>query len=112
MVLQCAGNRRKEMGAIKPVKGISWDNGVIANSRWSGLRLRDVLLRAGVEAGQEDSDMHVWFESHVSVCQDDSCYGGSIPLRRALDPESDVLLALDVRHASQHPMFYSHFVSR
>ncbi|KAH8117832.1 molybdopterin binding oxidoreductase [Phellopilus nigrolimitatus] len=92
--LQCAGNRRKEMAEIKPVKGITWDNGVIANCRWSGVRLRDVLLRAGVDETMQDG--HVWFASHVSVCQDDPYYGGSIPLRKALDPEGDVLLALDM----------------
>lgn len=82
------------MGEIKPVKGIAWDNAVIANCCWRGARLRDILLQAGVTAGE---DLHVWFASEgVSICQDDSCYGGSIPLERALDPESDILLALKV----------------
>ncbi|EJD06445.1 molybdopterin binding oxidoreductase [Fomitiporia mediterranea MF3/22] len=102
--LQCAGNRRKEMGAIKPVKGITWDNGVIANCRWGGIRLRDVLLHAGVDESMAmDDDVHVWFASHVSTCQDDSYYGGSIPLRKALDPEGDVLLAYDMNSQSMSP---------
>ncbi|KAI5122760.1 hypothetical protein M0805_009842 [Coniferiporia weirii] len=99
--LQCAGNRRKEMADIKPVKGITWDNGVIANCRWSGVRLRDILLRAGVDAAMQDA--HVWFSSHVSVCQDDPYYGGSIPLDKALDPEGDVLLALDMNSQPLSP---------
>ena len=82
------------MGEIKPVKGVAWDDGVIANCRWRGVRLRDVLLRAGLTAGE---DLHVWFAAEgVSTCQDDSCYGASIPLQMALDPERDVLLALEV----------------
>ena len=97
--MKCAGNRRKEMATIKPVKGINWDAGVIANCRWGGVRLRDVLLRAGLDQSKLGTmdGLHVWFASHVSVCQDDSYYGGSIPLSKAIDPEGDVLLAFDVR---------------
>ncbi|TDL25781.1 molybdopterin binding oxidoreductase [Rickenella mellea] len=91
--LQCAGNRRKEMATIKKVKGIIWDNGVIANCRWRGARLRDVLLRAGVNAQQGG---HVCFASHITPCQDDSYYGASIPMEKAMDPEGDVLLAYDM----------------
>lgn len=87
------------MAQIKEVRGILWDNGVIANCRWRGVRLRDILLRAGLaqelQKVQHDN-YHVWFASHVSVCQDDMYYGGSVPLAKALDPEGDVILALDV----------------
>ena len=85
------------MGEIKPVRGVTWDCGVIANCRWGGVRLRDILLRAGIDGSQSMEGLHVWFASHVSVCQDDSYYGGSIPLSKAMDPEGDVLLAFDVR---------------
>lgn len=48
--LQCAGNRRADMGerAARPTRGLSWDAGAIANVSWAGARLRDVLLYAGV----------------------------------------------------------------
>lgn len=82
------------MAMIKEVKGITWDNGVIANCRWKGLRLRDILIRAGVD---ETQAKHIWFASNVSICQDDTYYGGSIPISKAMDPEGDVLLALEVR---------------
>ena len=91
------------MSLIKEVRGILWDNGVIANCRWRGVRLRDILLRAGLakelegNAQTQYEGYHVWFASHVSVCQDDSYYGGSIPLEKALDPDGDVLLAMEVR---------------
>jgi sulfite oxidase len=88
------------MAAIKKVKGIIWDNGVIANCRWRGVRLRDVLIHAGVDASLTQDALegkHVWFASHATPCQDDSYYGGSIPLSRALDPDMDVILAIDVR---------------
>jgi len=41
------GNRRNEMKAIKPVKGLEWDIGAIGNATWGGVKLRDVLLYAG-----------------------------------------------------------------
>lgn len=83
------------MAQIEPVKGIIWDHGVIANCEWGGVRLRDILLRTGVQEDALD-DMHVWFASNMSKCQDDKNYGGSVPLRKAMDPAGDVLLALDV----------------
>jgi DMSO/TMAO reductase YedYZ molybdopterin-dependent catalytic subunit len=48
-VLQCSGNSR---GFFQPrVPGAQWQNGAMANVRWTGVRLRDVLDRAGVKAG-------------------------------------------------------------
>lgn len=101
------------MAAIKKVKGIIWDNGVIANCRWRGVRLRDVLTHAGVETLSQEGK-HVCFASHATPCQDDSYYGGSIPLSRALDPDADVLLALDVRifHPSGSQQLSNHDLSR
>jgi DMSO/TMAO reductase YedYZ molybdopterin-dependent catalytic subunit len=48
-VNQCSGNSR---GFFSPrVAGGQWANGSMGNARWSGVRLRDVLDRAGVKAG-------------------------------------------------------------
>ena len=48
-VNQCSGNSR---GYFQPrVPGGEWGNGAIGNARWTGVRLRDVLDRAGVKAG-------------------------------------------------------------
>ncbi|TCD65678.1 hypothetical protein EIP91_002305 [Steccherinum ochraceum] len=91
--LQCAGNRRKEMNEIKPVNGILWDDAVICNVRWAGARLRDVLLHAGVAI---DSAAHVLFESHITPCQDDTYYGASIELKKALSLDGEVLLAYEM----------------
>lgn len=90
--LQCAGNRRNEMGAIKPVSGVGWDSGVIANCRWGGVRLRDVLDHVGIQPGNS----HVCFASYATLCQDDEFYGSSITLERATRLEDDVLLAFEV----------------
>jgi DMSO/TMAO reductase YedYZ molybdopterin-dependent catalytic subunit len=48
-VNQCSGNSR---GYFQPrVAGGQWSNGAMRNARWTGVRLRDVLDRAGVKAG-------------------------------------------------------------
>ena len=48
-VNQCSGNSR---GLFSPrVAGAQWGNGAMGNALWRGVRLKDVLDRAGVAAG-------------------------------------------------------------
>jgi DMSO/TMAO reductase YedYZ molybdopterin-dependent catalytic subunit len=48
-VNQCSGNSR---GFFQPrVTGAQWAHGAMGNARWTGVRLKDVLDRAGVKAG-------------------------------------------------------------
>ncbi|KIY68838.1 molybdopterin binding oxidoreductase [Cylindrobasidium torrendii FP15055 ss-10] len=93
--LQCAGNRRNEMGKIKPVNGVGWNDGVVANCRWTGARLRDVLAHVGVSSTSTNSQ-HVCFASYATLCQDDHYYGSSIPLNKAFSLTDDVLLAYEM----------------
>jgi sulfite oxidase len=86
--LQCAGNRRTALLAVKAVPGeVPWDLGAIGTADWTGVRLRDVLRDAGVRAEA----------SHAAFLGADTCakagerFGGSIPLPKATQPE--VLLA-------------------
>lgn len=99
---KCAGNRRKEMGAIKPVHGVAWGDGVIANCSWSGVRLRDILNHAGLS--DNNVNLHVCFASYATLCQDDEYYGASVPLNHALNQENEVLLAYEV-YSHQVPGF-------
>jgi DMSO/TMAO reductase YedYZ molybdopterin-dependent catalytic subunit len=48
-VNQCSGNSR---GLFQPrVSGGEWANGAMGNARWTGVRLKDVLDKAGVKPG-------------------------------------------------------------
>ncbi|GJE79073.1 molybdopterin-dependent oxidoreductase [Methylorubrum thiocyanatum] len=48
-VNQCSGNSR---GLFEPrVPGAQWANGSMGNARWTGVRLKDLLDKAGVKAG-------------------------------------------------------------
>ena len=93
--LTCAGNRRSEFSAVKPVKGVQWGAGAIGNARWSGVRLSSLLNKAGVK----EAARHVWFESLDAVKRPDGtafAFGASVPIAKALEPMPDgpgVLLA-------------------
>jgi sulfite dehydrogenase len=51
-VAQCSGNSR---GYFQPrVAGGQWGNGAVGNAKWTGVRLRDLLAKAGVKSGAVD----------------------------------------------------------
>ena len=88
--LQCAGNRRAGLVAIRAIPGEApWGPGATGTATWTGVALADVLALAGPlrEA------THVGFVG-ADVCAEATPaqrFGGSIPLDKALRPE--VLLA-------------------
>jgi sulfite oxidase len=88
--LQCAGNRRAGLIAIRDIPGEApWGPGATGTAMWTGVALADVLAlaRPTSEAG------HVGFEgADVSrEAKPVQPFGGSIPLAKARRPE--VLLA-------------------
>lgn len=88
--LQCAGNRRVELMAVRPIDGeIPWDAQAIGTAEWTGVHLRDVLEDAGI--GQKA--FHVEFTGLDDIEKDGRVkgFGGSIPLSKAVGDE--VLLA-------------------
>jgi sulfite oxidase len=88
--LQCAGNRRKGLIAIRDMPGEEpWGPGATGTATWSGVALADVLALAGPRREA----------AHVGFAGADLCakakpaqhFGGSIPFDKARRPE--VLLA-------------------
>jgi sulfite oxidase len=88
--MQCAGNRRADMRAVAPVSGDPWEGGAIGTADWTGIRLGDVLRAAGIREG---AGLHVAFESHDTV--EGHPYGVSIPLAKALAPETLLAFAMN-----------------
>jgi sulfite oxidase len=88
--LQCAGNRRAGLTAIRPIPGEApWGPGATGTATWSGVALADVLA----VAGPTREAAHVGFEG-ADLCPEArpaQRFGGSIPLDKARRPE--VLLA-------------------
>jgi len=94
-VLQCAGNRRADMHAVRPVSGDPWAAGAIGNARWTGVALADVLRQAGAPG---DPALHVAFSSCDEVELPSGGrfrYGASIPMAKALSPEVLLVFAMN-----------------
>jgi len=84
-VLECSGNGRSFYEP--PVAGLQWANGAVGNGRWRGVRLADVLERAGVKAGA----VEVLFDGADVPLGTMADFQRSIPMRKAL--HRDTLLA-------------------
>jgi sulfite oxidase len=88
--LQCAGNRRAGLIAVRDIPGEApWGPGATGTATWTGVALAEVLAVAGAlpEAA------HVGFDG-ADLCPEATPaqrFGGSIPLDKACRPE--VLLA-------------------
>jgi DMSO/TMAO reductase YedYZ molybdopterin-dependent catalytic subunit len=87
-VLECAGNGR---GLYEPsMPGLQWKYGGVGNARWKGVRLADVLKRAGVKAGAQ----HVLFDGADVPVGTQPEFQRTIPLAKAMDPNT--LLAFEM----------------
>ena len=85
--LMCAGNRRDELIAYRPVPGETpWGAEAVGTAVWTGARLRDVLRAAGVagEGGHLAMEGLDTVDGHGPPAP----FGGSIPLARALGGEA------------------------
>jgi sulfite oxidase len=78
-VAECAGNGRGFYDP--PVPGVQWANGGVGNGRWRGVRLADVLKRAGIR----DSARHVLFDGADVPVGTMPDFQRSIPVAKALD---------------------------
>ncbi len=99
--LQCAGNRRADLHAARPVTGDPWGPGAIGTAAWTGVALADVLRAAGVKAG---TGLHVAFEACDGIELEGEGrfdYGVSIPMAKAMSGE--VLLAHAMNGAALTP---------
>jgi sulfite oxidase len=99
--LQCAGNRRAGLVAIRDIPGEApWGPGATGTATWSGIPLADVLALARPLPGAA----HVGFDG-ADVCPEAKPvqrFGGSIPLDKACRPE--VLLAWAMNGAPLEPV--------
>ena len=87
-VLECAGNGR---GFYEPsMPGLQWANGAVGNGRWRGVRLADVLKRAGVK----ESAREVLFNGADVPPGSMPDFQRSIPITKALD--APTLLAYEM----------------
>ena len=81
--LQCAGNRRAGLIAIRDIPGEApWGPGATGTATWTGVALADVLALAGPL--REASDVGFEGADASSEAEPVQLFGGSIPLDKAL----------------------------
>src|SRR2546427_12811530 len=81
VTLECSGNGRAF--ADPPVPGLQWEKGAVGTARWTGIRLRDALMKAEVKHAAK----------HVIVNRAD------LPIRA--EAESDRSIAIEI---AMHPV--------
>jgi sulfite oxidase len=91
--LQCAGNRRAGLVAVREIPGEApWGPGATGTARWRGVRLADVLAAAG--PSPEAAHVGMVGLDDSPEAKPPQRFGGSIPLDKASRPE--VLLAFEM----------------
>lgn len=91
--LECAGNRRDELMAVKPIPGeVPWRADVIGTAKWRGVPLREVLRVVGVEADARYVAFTSLDEARFEGKQ--VHFGSAIALGKAFSP--DVILAYEM----------------
>jgi len=88
-VLECAGNGRAFFDPS--VAGLQWTNGAVGNGRWRGVRLADVLQRAGMKSGA----VEVLFDGADVPLGTMADFQRSIPLKKALHPNTLLAYAMN-----------------
>ncbi len=89
---QCSGNRR---GLFSPrVPGIQWGHGAMGNAVWSGVRLRDVLQKARVNAGALEVVFNGADSALLPTTPD---FVKSLPIDRALDESTLIAFQMNGR---------------
>lgn len=91
-VCQCSGNRRGLFDP--PVAGLQWGYGAMGNARWRGVRLADVLSRAGLKPSAVEITFDAADAPPLDATPD---YIKSLPIAKALHP--DTLLAFEMNGA-------------
>ncbi len=86
-VLQCAGNGRGLQNP--PVPGVQWRYGAVGNARWGGVRVKDVLAKAGLKSTAK----------HLHTFGSDEPPGTVPPFHRSVEMEKildDAVLAWEM----------------
>jgi sulfite oxidase len=95
-VLECAGNGRAFFDP--PVAGIQWEKGAVGNARWTGVRMADILKRAGLRP----SGRFVTMNGADRGMGQQPDFVRQLPIDKALDP--DTLIAYDMNDQPITPL--------
>ena len=99
LTLECAGNGRAFFDP--PADGAQWTYGAVACSEWTGVRLADVLMAAGVKSDVVYT-AHEGADTHPSGEPGRRPISRGVPIAKAMHPNT--LVAFAQNGAPIHPM--------
>ena len=85
LLIECGGNGRAEF--YPPAKGNQWTTGAVACAEWTGVRLRDVLEKAGIK---QDAVYVAYYgaDTHLSGDPSKVVISRGVPMSKALEDET------------------------
>lgn len=92
MTLECGGNGRSEFDP--PAAGNQWTTGAVGCPKWTGVRLKDVLDRVGVE----ETAVYIGYyggDRHLSGIPGKPAISRGVPIHKALEPETLLAFAMN-----------------
>lgn len=92
MTLECGGNGRSEFDP--PAAGNQWTTGAVGCPKWTGVRLKEVLDRVGIE----ESAVYIGYygsDRHLSGISGKSAISRGVPIHKALEPETLLAFAMN-----------------
>ncbi len=90
--LECGGNGR---GFFEPgASGNQWTVGAVGCPEWTGVRLRDVLNKAGVKSTAVYTG-HYGNDVHLSGDPDKEVISRGVPIEKAMEPENMIAWAMN-----------------
>ncbi len=85
LTIECGGNGRAEFNP--PAKGNQWSLGGVACTRWTGVRLKDVLNAVGLKK----SAVYIGYygaDTHLSGDPDKVVISRGVPIKKAMEDET------------------------
>jgi len=102
--IECAGNGRR---FVKPAaRGNQWSFGAISCAEWTGVRLRDVFARAGVNENAIYS-AHYGADTHLSGDPEKFPLSRGLPIAKALEAHTIIAFSMnggDIPALNGHPL--------
>ncbi|MGF1659880.1 MAG: sulfite oxidase [Rubrimonas sp.] len=98
LVIECGGNGRAYFDP--PASGNQWTVGAVGCSNWTGVRLRDVLMAAGVKPSAVYTG-HFGSDTHLSGDPSKDTISRGVPIEKAL--HEDNLIAFAMNGEDLHP---------
>ena len=97
--IECGGNGRSAFNP--PAKGNQWTLGAIANSEWTGVRLKDVLNAVGLKNSAVYT-ANYGVDTHLSGKPGKLPISRGVPIAKAMDPYT--IIAFEQNGEPIHPM--------